>query len=108
MFRPKRREIYIDNNQFHTKEHRKETASNSYVKFGSAHPKHCFKGIVKSQLTRLRRLCSKDSDFINAVEGLRVRCLSSGYDAEMVNEILSTANRLTRVLKPSSQSKEKD
>ena len=46
-------EIFVDNKQLHTREHRKETACNSYVKFGSAHPKHCFKGIVKSQMYRL-------------------------------------------------------
>ena len=38
-------EIYIENNTFHTKEHRKETASKSYIKFGSAHPSNTFKGI---------------------------------------------------------------
>lgn len=57
-------EIFIEEQTFHTKEHRKETASDSYVKFGSAHPKHCFKGIIKSQMFRLRRLCSRDIDFL--------------------------------------------
>ena len=37
-------EIFIDGSAFHTRE-------------------HCFKGIVKSQMIRLRRLCSRDSDF---------------------------------------------
>jgi hypothetical protein len=91
-------EIYIDDNQFHTKEYRKETATNSYVKFGSAHPKHCFKGIVKSQMLRLRRLCSKNSDFIDAIAKLRQRCMNSGYDMVMVDSILGQANTLTREL----------
>ena len=93
-------EVYIDENQFHTKEHRKETATNSYVKFGSAHPKHCFKGIVKSQMQRLRRLCSKDSDFIDAIAKLRQRCMNSGYDMVMVDSILGQANTLRRELIP--------
>ena len=29
-------EVFIDNGQFHTKEYRKVTACNSYIKFGSA------------------------------------------------------------------------
>ena len=93
-------EIFIDNQQFHTREHRKETASDSYVKFGSAHPKHCFKGIIKSQMFRLRRLCSRDSDFKNAVSKLRARCINSGYDEVVVDSILSQADTLERVLTP--------
>ena len=93
-------EIFIDNGQFHTKEYRKQTASDSYVKFGSAHPKHCFKGIVKSQMTRLRRLCSKDIDFLEAISKLRQRCINSGYDSVMVDGILAQASTLERVLTP--------
>ena len=78
-------EVYVENNQFHTREFRKVAVSNSYVKFGSAHSTHCFKDIVKSQLTLLHFLCSKNSDFLNAVEKLRERCLNSGYDERMVS-----------------------
>ena len=101
-------EIYTEDSKFHTKEFRKETASNSYVKFGSAHPTHCFKGIVKSQLTRLRRLCSKDSDFMEAVDKLRDRCLNSGYDADMVHQILANASTMKRVLTPDDKVKEEE
>ena len=34
----------------HTREHRKETSSNSYLHFESAHPRHTFAAIRKSQL----------------------------------------------------------
>ena len=93
-------EIFVDNAKFLAREHRKETACNSYVKFGSAHPKHCFKGIVKSQMYRLRRLCSRDSDFKDAISKLRERCINSGYHEELVNEILAQADTLDRVLTP--------
>ena len=96
-------EVYIDGNQFNTKEHRKETASNSYIKFGSSHPSHCFKGIIKSQMYRLRRLCSKDSDFISAVDVLKKRCIMSGYDKDMVENIISQAATLRRSLKRRNQ-----
>ena len=91
-------EIFVENENFHTREFRKETASSSYVKFGSAHPKHCFKGIVKSQLLRLRRLCSRDTDFFEAVSQLRKRCENSGYSLEMVDNILQQAHTLQRNL----------
>ena len=93
-------EIYKFQNKLHTKEHRKETASSSYLKYGSAHPKFIYKGIVKSQLLRLRRLCSRDFDFDIAVKQLRERGLNSGYDVELIDEILSTSSNLVRNISP--------
>ena len=93
-------EVFIDNGQFHTKEYRKVTACNSYIKFGSAHPKHCFRGIIKSQMLRLRRLCSRDCDFHDAIAKLKERCINSGYDIKLVDNILLCANSLERVLTP--------
>jgi hypothetical protein len=95
-------EIFKFHNQFHTREHRKETSSLSYLKFGSAHPSYTFKGIIKSQLYRLRRLCSRKEDFDAAVLNLRERCLLSGYDEKMVDEILSKKDSLLRTLVPYS------
>ena len=92
-------DVFKANNQLHTKEHRKETASNSYLRMGSAHADYTFKGIVKSQMYRLRKLCSRDEDFISAIAGLKERCINSGYDLAMVNEILSSANDLNREIK---------
>ena len=91
-------EIFIVDGQFHTREYRKQTASTSYIKFGSAHPRHSFKGVVKSQLVRLRRLCSRNSDFLDAVALLRQRCINSGYPIEMVDNVLSQAHSLQRNL----------
>ena len=93
-------EIFVEDGQFHTREYRKDTATQSYVKFGSAHPRHCFKGIVKSQLLRLRRLCSRNCDFMEAVNQLRQRCINSGYCPQMVDSILQQAHNLQRNLNP--------
>ena len=93
-------EIYKDQNQFCTREHRKDTSSLSYLKFGSAHPNHVFKGIVKGQMYRLRRLCSKTEDYDAAISNLKDRCLSSGYDKNMVEDILSVKDSLIRTLHP--------
>ena len=37
-------EVYKNANQLHTRESRKETASNLYLRKGSAHPDYTFKG----------------------------------------------------------------
>ena len=91
-------EIYKYKNHLVTKEHRKETSSCSYLKYGSAHPNYVYKGIVKSQMIRLRRLCSRDYDFNHAINSLRERCLKSGYDMDMVDEILNTSSSLSRTI----------
>ena len=93
-------EIYKVNGTLHTKEHRKSTSVSSYLQVSSAHPRHTFPGIVKSQLNRLRRLCSQDSDFEEAVHYLEKRCINSGYDVAMVGEILKGTTNLVRNLKP--------
>ena len=77
------------------KENRKETASNL-----SAHPEYTFRGIVKSQMLRLRRLCSRDKDFKSAIEGLLSRYHNSGYDQTMVNDIIKEAASLKRGNEP--------
>ena len=88
--------IFIHNNQLHTKENRKETASSSYLRQGSAHPSYTFNGIVKSQMHRLRRLCSRNEDYEIAIQNLKERCANSGYDMDMVGKILKDAGDIPR------------
>ena len=90
--------IFIHNNEIHTKENRKETAANLYLRYSSAHPSYTFKGIVKSQMYRLRRLCSRQEDFDMAIVNLKTRCIDSGYDQKMVEEVLVEAVDLQREL----------
>ena len=91
-------EIFKCEVSIHTREHRKCTSVNSYLSHKSAHPKYTFAGIVKSQLYRIRRLCSRESDFHIAVKLLEERCLNSGYKSVMVTGILSQAIYLQRSL----------
>ena len=91
-------DIFKVDGTIHSREHRKETSVNSYVSVKSAHPRHTFAGIVKSQLFRIRRLCSRDADFKEAVDNLKMRCISSGYDITMINEILGQSSLLERTL----------
>ncbi len=91
-------EIFKCDGTIHTKEHRKSTSVNKYLCVTSAHPRHTFPGIVKSQMYRIRRLCSRDSDFKDAVKNLEIRCINSGYQKKMINDILSSANSLSRNL----------
>ena len=91
-------ELFKSEGSLHSREHRKDTSVNSYLKYGSAHPKYTFAGIVKSQLYRIRRLCSRDNDFVLAVKSLEERCLNSGYKPAIVTGILSQSGNLQRSL----------
>jgi len=51
-------------------------------------------------------LCSRDCDFKDSVEGLKVRCLSSEYNKDMVENILSQSVSLERTF--TNQIKVKD
>ena len=91
-------DVFKSEGTVHTKEHRKQTSANSYLHGSSAHPRYTFPGIIKSQLYRLRRLCSRDIDFKEAVNNLKLRCINSGYKLEVITEILSQADNLVRCL----------
>ena len=91
-------ELFRANGTLHTKEHRKETAAKNFVSVSSAHPSYTFQGIVKSQLIRVRRLCSRECDFKVAVAQLKHRCLNSGYCPKMVNGLLDHGLQMKRLL----------
>ena len=90
-------DIFLSNNTIHTKEHRKDTSAVSYLPIHSAHARHTFSGIIKSQCCRLRRICSRQEDFEAALVDLKERCLRSGYDERMVQDIIDD-RRIERVL----------
>ena len=73
----------------------------AYLSITSSHARHTFSGIIKSQLYRLRRLCSLQADFESAVDNLRERCLLSGYSKTMVDDILGNGKCLDRKLQSS-------
>ena len=91
-------QIFKVNNEIHTCEFRKETSAKCYLQYNSAHPRHTFPGIIRSQASRLRRLCSRQVDYITAVKELEMRCLNSGYSKSMVNGILGQAINFERNL----------
>ena len=76
-------EIFKCHSVIHTKEH---TSLNQYLCITSAHPRNTFRDIVKGQMNRLRRLCSRDSDFQEAIKGIELRCKYSGYENNKVTE----------------------
>ena len=56
----------------------KDTDTHTYLHHQSSHPSHYKKGLPCSQLLRLRRLCSEDSDFLEK-RGEMVSVFERGY-----------------------------
>lgn len=70
----------------------KDTDTHSLLHRNSFHPKHTFKGIIKSQLLRFNRICSQPSSFMEATN-IHFRAISGrGYSRSFLRKILKTFN----------------
>ena len=83
----------IENNDpiLHTKIYFKETDTHQLLHKASYHPKHTFKGIIKSQLLRFKRLSSTFTDYDNTCkilfESLTKRNYSKSFLRKMKRDI---------------------
>lgn len=68
----------------------KETDTHSLLFKTSFHPKHTYRGLVKSQLIRFKRICTKHDDFKDAVNILFSSLRKRGYCRSFLRQCLST------------------
>ena len=71
--------IFIRNNRLCTKTYFKETDTHQLLHKQSHHPKHTFKGIIKSQLIRYKRLSTFKEDYFNTCNILFTYLKNRGY-----------------------------
>jgi hypothetical protein len=83
-------EVKKYNDSLITKVFFKETDTHLLLHKNSAHPKHTFKGIIKSQIIRFKRLCSRATDFDEACDTLFNALLARGYERKFLNKIKRT------------------
>ena len=74
----------------------KDTDTHTYLHHQSSHPSHCKKGLPRSQLLRLRRLCSEDSDFLENGGEMVSFFEQSGYSPACLQNDLQAIRRLDR------------
>lgn len=72
----------------------KETDTHALLFRSSHHPKHTFAGLVKSQLLRFKRICTRAEDFRAAVKVLFSSLLTRGYSYTMLRQALRTFTRV--------------
>lgn len=67
----------------------KPTDTHTLLHTTSHHPKHTFRGIVKSQLTRFHRICTREEDFNQATSTLFTALRQRGYCKRKLRHIKS-------------------
>jgi len=70
-----------------TKVYFKPTDTHELLHKSSYHPPHTFKGIVKSQIIRFKRICTSDSDFNEACQILFSVLRKRGYSYSFLRKI---------------------
>lgn len=79
----------------------KPTDTHALLYKTSYHPVHTFKGIVKSQIIRFSRICSKESDLFDAISILFKTLRRRGYSRSFLRKV--EKDTLTKVLGPKPQ-----
>lgn len=72
----------------------KETDTHALLFKTSYHPKHTFAGLMKSQLLRFERICTRHEDFKEAVKVLFSALTSRGYSFTMLRQALRTFTQI--------------
>ncbi|XP_038075657.1 uncharacterized protein LOC119743326 [Patiria miniata] len=67
-----------------------------YLHSTSCHPRHCKTSIAYSQALRLRRICSKDSDFIHHSQELKKHLVSRGHSSLAVHRAIQKVKARSR------------
>ena len=80
----------------------KPTDRNNYLPFNSAHPYHCKKGLPYGQFLRLRRICSRDEDFLTQSAKKAALLLQKQYPMELLinSHLKAQAKDRVDLLKP--------
>lgn len=68
----------------------KETDTHALLFKTSFHPRHTYKGLVKSQLIRFKRICTKHEDFTEAVKILFGALRKRGYSRSLLRQCYKT------------------
>ena len=104
-------DLYLkpSSNRLITTIHYKETDSYSYHTDSSSHPVRCKNSIPYSQLLRLRRICSEESDFETRSREMAGFFLRRDYPPAVVDQALQrvkSTSRDTAMLKSSASSRQ--
>lgn len=81
---------FAKTNKLDIKVYFKSTDTHALLHRNSFHPTHTFRGIVKSQLLRFKRICTRREDFFGAVKVLFKALSARGYSTTFLKSCLKT------------------
>ena len=74
-----------------------QTHKIQYLHSTSCHPQHCKTSIAYSQVLRLRRICSNDSDFVRHSQVLKTHLVSRGHRSRAVHQAIKKVKYMPRL-----------
>jgi hypothetical protein len=96
--------IYKNNNKINFKVHQKALNKYLYIPYNSNHPKHIYKGVIKTELIRYIRNSSNITDYIEIKKKFYGRLRERGYPKKLLLNYLNNdiyykdrSNYLTRM-----------
>ena len=88
--------VIRDGNRLVTDLYTKPTDTHQYLHQRSCHPSHCKTSIAYSQALRIRRICSRTTDYQQRVAELQEHLIRRGHDGERVQQRIEKATRMSR------------
>ena len=88
--------VHLENNRIWTDLYCKPTDSHSYLHYSSAHPYHTKKSLPYSQLLRLERICSRESDFLHHTGMILYHFTKRGYPLDILQTALDKVHPIDR------------
>ena len=89
-------EVYIKNNKLYTKIYRKKKDRQTFFNINSEHPKSLKAIIPYSQALRIKRICSKTTDFEHHLQELKEKLLNQGYNKKSIDQQFSKVKTIDR------------
>ena len=83
-------------NKLSTDLYTKQTDSHSYLRYDSAHPPHCKKGLPYSQFLRIRRICTNEKDYDKHANEMKNQFKNRGYPTKTLNTQITKCKNLDR------------
>ena len=79
----------VDGKKLKTTLYSKPTDAHLYLRSDSCHPKSCTKGLVKGELLRARRICTKEVDFMEAASKMKAHFMQRGFDQSAIETTIT-------------------
>ena len=104
--------LSVTDDHISTSVYYKETNTHNYLYHQSSHPSHCKTGLPRSQLLRLRHLCSKESDFLEKGGEMEPLFEQRGQSHALLQNDLQAIRQIERIdvlnnHRPSNQSSDR-